>query len=152
MHSQYGLAAMEISEDTLAVISFLETLSEGGLRKKNDLSALLELSAQAGSFELANQIIFTGKSVYKLYKTLKNSQNNDVSTLQKQLAATADEMKVLLGQVIPIENEELRKRFEITYFSPTSGCLLNLVDLSADLSVLKEAQSRRKEFFGDEIK
>lgn len=137
---------MKISEDTAAVIEFLEQFSSEGLRKNNDIAIILELSASAGDFELVNQIIFTGKSVYNLYKKLKKTQGDNAEILHKQLARSADELKILLDKAISPEITEARKRFEETYFPNTSGALANLIDLSYDLSVLKDAQMQRNEF------
>ncbi len=137
---------MELSEDTLAVIDFLEQLSEGGLRKKNDIGIILEISASSGNYQLVNQIVFCGKSVYNLYKTLKRAQDSSPDAVQNQLLQSADELKALLDSAVPAEFATERKRFEVTYLSDTSGAFANIVDLSHDLSVFKEAQKLRNEF------
>lgn len=141
---------MKISEDTLAVIDFLDKFSEEGLRKKQDIASILEISASRGDFAIVNQIVFTGKSVRNLYSKLKRTTGNNSEILQKQLAASADELRVLLDKAIDDEYPEIKERFEVTYLKGTSGCLANLIDLSHDLTILKEAQAKRSEIAGSD--
>lgn len=134
---------MNISEDTRRVIEFLDEYSGGTLRKKNDLAIILEITANLGDFATANKIIFTGKSVYNLYKKLKKTKGQGLDLLQKQLLRSIDELKNFLAQISEYFDEEIKQRFETTYFPNTNGASANLIDLSYDLSILKDLQMER---------
>lgn len=137
---------MKISNDTENVINFLEEFSPDGLRKKNDLAAILEITAQMNDFALANKIIFTGKSVYNLHQKFRKAKGLGTDLLQEQLLKSLDELTELLQNVaLNCNDEEIKKRFEVTYFAKTNGSLANLIDLSCDLSILKDVQMRRDE-------
>ncbi|MEJ5245685.1 MAG: hypothetical protein WHV28_08265 [Bacteroidota bacterium] len=136
---------MKISEDTRRVVDFLEAYSEEGLRKRNDLEVLLEISASRGDFAFANKLIFTGKSVFKLFKTFKKSVSNNADALKTQLNSSIEELRSLLHSAVENADEQIKKRFEETYFVNTNGALANLIDLSHDLSVLKDLQSDRNQ-------
>lgn len=136
---------MKISDDTRRVIEFLEAYSEEGLRKKNDLEVLLEISASRGDFAFANKLIFTGKSVFKLYKTFKKSTGNNADALKTQLGSSIEDLRRLLRSATDDADEQIKKRFEETYFVDTNGAVANLIDLSHDLSVLKDLQTDRNQ-------
>ncbi|HOM05384.1 MAG TPA: hypothetical protein PLU67_07825 [Candidatus Kapabacteria bacterium] len=136
---------MKISDDTRRVIEFLEAYSEEGLRKKNDLEVLLEISASRGDFAFANKLIFTGKSVFKLYKTFKKSTGNNADALKTQLSSSIEDLRRLLRSATDDADEQIKKRFEETYFVDTNGAVANLIDLSHDLSVLKDLQTDRNQ-------
>ncbi len=136
---------MKISDDTRRVIEFLQAYSEEGLRKKNDLEVLLEISASRGDFAFANKLIFTGKSVFKLYKIFKKSTGNNADALKTQISSSIEELRRLLRSATDDADEQIKKRFEETYFVDTNGAVANLIDLSHDLSVLKDLQTDRNQ-------
>lgn len=140
---------MNISEDTRRVVDFLEDFSEGGLRKKDDLLILLQSASDSLDHKLMNNIIFTGKSIRNLYTKYKKTKDSNADILQRELARSADELKLMIDSLIP-EDESIRHRFGNTYMNPTAGCLANLIDLAADLALLKDLQSRRSEFQSEE--
>ncbi|HPU24404.1 MAG TPA: hypothetical protein PL149_09680, partial [Candidatus Kapabacteria bacterium] len=100
---------MKISDDTRRVIEFLEAYSEEGLRKKNDLEVLLEISASRGDFAFANKLIFTGKSVFKLYKTFKKSTGNNADALKTQLSSSIEDLRRLLRSATDDADEQIKK-------------------------------------------
>ncbi len=136
---------MNISEDTRRVIDFLEAYSESGLRKKNDLEVLLEISASRGDFAFANKLIFTGKSVFQLYKTSKKSIGNSADSIKTQFISSIEELRHLLRTAVDDADEQIKKRFDETYFVDTNGAVANLIDLSHDLSILKDLQTDRNQ-------
>lgn len=135
---------MIISEDTNNVVQFLDDFSHDSLRKKNDLAALLELAAMSNNFKLMNNLVFLGKSVYNLsQKIRKSSEHNNI--IHNELLRCADDLITMLRDIIPDDDSDIAKRFKLTYFNNTSGCLANLFDLAHDLSALKDVQSKRSE-------
>lgn len=140
---------MNISEDTLRVVNFLQEFSNNTLRKRNDIEAILEIGATKADSILIEKIIFTGKSIWNLHKTLSRSQI-DNTNLQRELEKSFYELQELLAKLIDgIEETDLLQRFENVYFQKNSGCFRNVVDLSHDLAKLKDLihdmQSRSKQ-------
>jgi len=134
---------MTISEDTANVVQFLDLFSEGTLRKKNDLFLLIESAALSNNHKLMNNIIFAGKSFYNLSRKIKRtSEHSDI--VYKEILRNADELRKMIGSVL-IDDNEITSRFKVTYFDDSSGCLANLIDLAYDLSIMKNAQSKRLE-------
>ena len=65
---------MNISQDTEQVLSFLDETTDGNLRKRSDLGAILEIGADSGNAELINKIIFYGKYHWSLYQKIKRTE------------------------------------------------------------------------------
>jgi hypothetical protein len=135
---------MEISEDTQKVINYLQYYSNNSLRKAQDVALILEINAERNDYLLANQIIFTGKSIWNLHRTLRRSDGSrDISLLEKEILSSFKEIQKLLSKFINYAEKEQIKRFEEVYLQETAGCLRNIIDLSHDLSILKEVQTEQ---------
>lgn len=129
---------MLISEDTLRVVNYLQEFSNNTLRKRNDIEYILEIGATKSNPLLVKNIIFVGKSIWNLSKTFSRSQK-DNQNLHRELENSFYELQMLLTSLIEnIENSEIIDRFSNVYLSKSSGCLRNAIDLSHDLSKLKE--------------
>lgn len=138
---------MKLSDDTLKVLDFLDNYSEGGIRKRNDIALLLEIAASLNLYELFNNIVFTGKSVWNLSKKMKKIDPNQegADLVRNEFARQLDEFKKLLTNLlIQSDDQELQERFDTIYFVITQGAVKNLTDLSHDLAILKEIQTHSK--------
>lgn len=138
---------MKIGEDTQKVLDFLDDFSEGGIRKRNDIALLLEVAASFNQHEVFNQLVFTGKSVWNLSKKIKkiDPHQEGAELVRNEFSKQLDELKRLLAVLVSqSEDNEMAERFETTYFIITQGAVKNLTDLSHDLSVMKELQSKSK--------
>lgn len=133
---------MLISKDTKRVIDYLNDFSESNLRKKADLAVLLELGAQKNDSEGINRVIFSGKSLYRLYKSAAGTPAQEQTA--KELIRLTSETRLLLAELTSEADEDVKKRFEKVYMAETNGALLNLVDLSHDLSCLKDLQTESR--------
>ena len=67
---------MELSEDTQKVLEFLDNYSESGIRKRNDIASILEISASYNLHTLFNNIVFTGKSIWNLFLKIRKIDPN----------------------------------------------------------------------------
>lgn len=134
---------MEISNDTMAVINYLDDFTKGNLRKKNDFSVILEICAAYDNADTLNRLVFTGKSLWNIYSKLRKvgSNTEGIELLQKETERCCNEMTVYLKDIISYSDEDLQKRFDDVYFQLTRGCVKNLIDLAHDLSKFKELQS-----------
>jgi len=89
---------LKLSDDTLKVLDFLDNYSEGGIRKRNDIALLLEIAASFNLYELFNNIVFTGKSVWNLSKKMKKIDPNQegADLVRKEFARQLEELKKYL--------------------------------------------------------
>ncbi len=137
---------MELSIDTRNVLDFLENFSEQGLRKRNDLGLLFELSAERGAHDEMNDLLFHGTYLYNLYRTLRNASANSegYQNIEKEFAGSVEQVRDQIAKVLVDADQDHVERFQTTYYAITQGSLRNLVDLAHDLSVAKRIQNDNK--------
>ncbi len=133
---------MEIGPDTSAVLEFLDSSVEGGLRKRNDIGVLLELGAQNDQAEKFNATVTTGTGLWKVYGVLKRLQpsSEGYQTIEREFGNLLNEFRELLADIIGDSEDEVIKRYDDIYFGMTQGVIKNLVDLAHDLSAIKNLQ------------
>ncbi len=133
---------MQLSDDTLAVIEFLEASIEGGLRKRNDVANILELGASSGDADLFNQISRTGTATWKVYSTLRRVQPGDEGyrQLEEEFALQMNALREHLATLVTNADDDTLRRFDEVYFGMTQGVIRNIVDLSHDLAKIKALQ------------
>lgn len=134
---------MIISDDTKRVIEYLQMISEDNLRKSKDLSIMLEVGATYSQNELIQSLIFTGKSIWNLSKTIARSIDtipND--NLKREFEANINEFREMITQIIDYVDEEDANRFYIIYLNNDLGATRNIIDLAHDLSILKDIQKK----------
>lgn len=140
---------MQLSADTENVLNFLEEMSEHGLRKRNDLGVLFELSAEHQAAEEMNGLLFHGTRLYNLYHTLRRAGAGaeGYDKLQTEFSDAVEQVRDLMARTLVEAGQEHIERFEITYYGMNQGSLRNLVDLAHDLHVAKHVQndSKRRE-------
>ena len=134
---------MIISDDTKRVIEYLQMISENNLRKSKDLSIMLEVGATYSQNELIQSLIFTGKSIWNLSKTIARSIDtipND--NLKREFEVNINEFREMITQIIDYVDEEDANRFYIIYLNNDLGATRNIIDLAHDLSILKDIQKK----------
>lgn len=133
---------MQLSEDTLSVINYLHEAIEGGLRKRNDVAVVLELAATSNDAETFNAVTRLGTGAWKVYSTLRRVKPRDEGyrLLEEEFARQINELRENLATLMNNADDETLKRFDDVYFGMTQGVLRNLVDLSHDLSKIKDLQ------------
>lgn len=137
---------MDISQDTEKALEFLDYMSGGNLRKRNDIGLILELGATYGESNLVNDIIFYGSACWNLSLTLKKETGREnESKLKTQFDELLSQLRDYLAVIAEKGDEEVRKRFRDIYLSLTAGTVKNLMDLSYDLAQLKSLQKQLKD-------
>ncbi|MFP4543897.1 MAG: hypothetical protein ACLFQU_06655 [Candidatus Kapaibacterium sp.] len=137
---------MKISEQVQQLIEVLDHASGDTLRKSKDLAAIIQAGMDSNDPEIINRIIFSGKTIWNLSKNLKriNSGAEGFELLEKELIRAFGEMDKYLAALSNSFNEDLKQRFNDVYLAKTRGAKLNTIDLSHDLAILKELQSRNR--------
>lgn len=131
-----------ISEDTQKVMDFLQDYSKHNLRKPADLSIILEISALNSDHNFVINLVFIGKSLWNLNRAFTNSQGIDNQNLERELQKNFVELQENLTKLIDeIEDGETIERFQNVYLQNSIGCFRNMIDLSYDLTKLKDLMS-----------
>jgi hypothetical protein len=138
---------MQISDDTLAVVNYLNDFTSGNLRKKNDIEVIIEICASYNGAETLNRLIFASKSVWNISTKLRkvNPSADGIELLRKELERGCSEMTNYLKDIISLADKDLNDRFNDIYFLSTRGTIKNLIDLAHDLSQLKDLQQRARQ-------
>lgn len=133
---------MQLSDDTRAVIEYLEASIEGGLRKGNDVGTILELGASLGEAELFNKITRTGTATWKVYSTLRRVRPGDEGyrQLEEEFALQMNMLREQIATLVNHADDDTLRRFDDVYFGMTQGVIRNIVDLAHDLSKIKDLQ------------
>jgi cyclopropane fatty-acyl-phospholipid synthase-like methyltransferase len=137
---------MKLSEDTTRVLNLLDDYTDNNLRKRNDIGAIIEVCASTNNANLLNKLIFAGKSTWNLSQSNKQTEIKQESAelIQKEFMRSMNEVKSLLEKIVDYADNDLQARFETIYFQMSSGSIKNLIDLSYDLSKIKDLQSKRR--------
>ncbi|MFY8000886.1 MAG: hypothetical protein ACOVSW_19995 [Candidatus Kapaibacteriota bacterium] len=135
---------MPISEQTQSVIAYFDTYSGFTLRKKNDLSEILDIAATSGDAENFNATVFTGKIVWNLYSQLRKITSGDTAyaNIEQEFANAVNALReyVLLFANLS-EDAAVKQRFQEVYLDVNQGTMRNLVDFAHDLARFKDMQS-----------
>ena len=137
---------MAFPDDIEFVLDYLDSAAPNGLLKRNDIGTLLELAALRDAHEAMNELIFHGRHLNGLYRSLKrgDSSVDGFSRLETEFAEAVETVRHRLAVVLVDAPAEHIERFEVQYYAATQGSLRNLLDLAHDLGVLKSVQNDRK--------
>jgi len=138
---------MSFSDDTQKILEFLDYTTNNNLRKRNDIGAILELSASYNELESLEELLFQATSLWNIYQTIKRNINDseNIAKLKSESFEVAKNIKNILNMIIGDENPEIAERFTKTYQAEGSGAFSNLIDLSHDLAQIKNLVLRMKE-------
>ncbi|MBN9400370.1 MAG: hypothetical protein J0I17_09375 ['Candidatus Kapabacteria' thiocyanatum] len=133
---------MTLSDDTQAVLSFLQENTEGGLRKRNDIGVLLELGATHNEADLFNTILRTGTGLWKVYGVLRRLTPGaeGYPQMEREFATQMNDLREQLASLSRHADDDTLSRFDDVYFGMTQGVIRNLVDLAHDLARIKAMQ------------
>ena len=136
---------MDISNDTLEVIKFLNQITGDNLRKPGDLAILLETGANNGIDELVNRIIFNGTSIWNMSQRIKRAEvTKDINFIKTELNKSTSLFREDISEFLNYADDETKARYKKTYIVDTQGALKNIIDFCHDLFELKNVQNTLK--------
>ncbi len=137
---------MIISEDTQAVVEYLDQYCQNNLRKKNDISTILELAAQQLNAELVVDLSFHGSAMWKVFGVMRKSTpgSEGFALLEEEFANAMNSIRTHLLAVSQSADDEVKQRFHEVYLDVHAGAIRNLCDLAHDLAQFKELQNHLK--------
>ncbi len=143
---------MELSPDTEAVVAYLEAYAGNTLRKPHDVGLILEVAIQHQAAELANEIIFAGAALWRVYRLWKrlSPDSEGYRRVAETFAGSVTAVRELLARLSQDAPEEVQYRFRETYLRLAEGAVRNLIDLAHDLSWLRRLQNEMRRKGGEE--
>jgi len=132
---------MQISEDTRNVMNYLDEYSGNTLRSAEELSLILNILAGNNSFDLMNELIFVGKSVYNLHSTINknNPDKGQLTLLESEFNKSFTELTKALNKVLQLTSESDAIEKIGALMNPQNPELI--ISLAHDLSILKDLQA-----------
>lgn len=138
---------MDISDDTLAVIAYLQEYCGGNLRKPDDLAVVLELCAQKNDAALAQRIITSGAALWRVWRALRRMRRGDEGyrQLEDEFMLQTNEFRIGIATALEATDEEpILERFQAVYMELSTGALRNVIDFAHDFSYLKQLQNEQR--------
>lgn len=137
---------MPFSDDIEYVLDYLDQAAGQGLHKRGDMGTLLELAAERGAHDEMNELIFHGRHLHNIYRTLRRSSAGaeGYATLEREFSTAVETVLDRLARVLVDAETQHIERFEAHYYAATQGSIRNLLDLAHDLGVLKSVQNDNK--------
>ncbi len=136
---------MKISPDTQNVIDFLDEISDGSLKQKDDLAFLLEAWAATGQPDATNFMIESGASLHRVSETIKKAQDNPEALAKLDEEEFKFQTAVRINIMSVTYDSEKNEYFELKYRQLTEECYQNMRDLAHDLHLLRKLQKTSRE-------
>ena len=134
---------MIISDDTRAVVDYLNQYCENNLRKRNDVESIFEIAANSNDDVLITHLSFHSSVVWKVFGVMKKESpgSDSFRQLESEFATSLNEMRTALLAISQAGDDELSKRFHDIYLGMGGGVMRNLTDLAHDFTRFKEMQN-----------
>ena len=112
------------------------------LKRKPDLEIILQACIQSGRAEKFEELAFTGKYLQGLMRVLKKgAEITEIESLENVKQDLSDNMEMIIDQmrnILSNQAEEIKSRFEETYFTLSQVNFQNLNELLSDLEAVKK--------------
>lgn len=112
------------------------------LIRKSDLEIILQACLQTNQAEKFEEFAFTGKYLQGLIRVLKKgAEITEIENLENVKRDLSDNMEMIIDQmrnILSNQAEEIKSRFEETYFTLNQVNLQNLNELLSDLEAVKK--------------
>jgi hypothetical protein len=134
---------MLFSEQTEAVLAYLDHYTGDNLRKRADVGAVLESASMLDAAEEFNKLVFAGKVVWNLYGTLRKvtSGQEGYQQVEHEFSNALHTLREELLFFVANMSAEQHKRFTEIYLGVGQGVMRNLVDIAHDFARLKDLQA-----------
>ena len=112
------------------------------LKRKPDLDIILQACLQSNQSEKFEELAFTGKYLQGLMRVLiKGAEITENENLENVKQDLSDNMEMIIDQIRNIlsnQSDEIKSRFEKTYFILSQVNFQNLNELLSDLEAVKK--------------
>jgi len=137
---------MKLSDDTLKFIEILDTNSNSPLKNLEDLGVIIEVSATYNDGHIFfNQLVFNASIIFKLSEKLKSSSPSQegIELIQKEFEKILKDFKNNMRNLTEYLEDELSAQFENKYLQLSKDSVINIINLSNDLALVKRLQIKQ---------
>lgn len=135
-------------ENIAGLVEEIEIYSSNQLKRKDDLSILIELGFSNNQKELIEDISFTAKYVQGLFRVLEKTAGNpeilNTGQIKADLSDNIEKVKEKIEQIIISADDSVKEYFRETYLQLSQTSLFNLTELMNDLEWTKKYLNRVK--------
>lgn len=126
----------------------LEEFSGDQLKRKKDLSTLIQLGYTHGQDEIIEDLSFTSKYVQGLFRVLNRASGiNDIQNIdliKTDLSNSIGKVKKQIEQLLTNADDPTKSYFTDNYLQLSQNCMFNLSELMSDLEWTKKYLNRIK--------
>jgi hypothetical protein len=123
-------------------IKEIEDFSGNQLKRKEDLSTLIQLGYSNEQKEIIEDLSFTSKYVQGLFRVLKQASGNteiqNFSQIKTDITNNLEKVKEKIEQLISNADESTKRYFRDNYLQLSQNSLFNLTELMSDLEWTKK--------------
>lgn len=143
---------MKISGKTSGIINDISDSSGKFLKNNYEVSILIEISFFSDKSDLFRKLIFISKYVTGLKKVLTSPNISGQDYLDRTYADFNSNLQTafdILRLILQNADKGDIAFFEKKYFTMSQESIVNMLDLSEDLTLCKEYENRYKGVFGE---
>ena len=131
-----------MKEKTKKLIDEIEEYSGNNLRRKEDLTTLIQAGYSNDQEELIEEICFTSKYIQGLFRVLQRASGNheiqNINQIKNDLSLNLEKVKKMIGEILTNTNDPAREYFSENYLRMSQTSLLNLTELINDFEWMKK--------------
>lgn len=135
-------------ENITELIIEIENYSGNRLKRKEDLSTLIELAYSGNKNDLIEELSFTAKYVQGLFRILKQAADNadiqNTAQIKTDLSDNLEKVKNKIEELLLKADETTRVYFRETYLELSQNSLFSLTELMNDLEWTKKYLNQAK--------
>ncbi len=138
---------MRINERVNEYVDVVDEYSGNRMRRKHDVATLMQISEDGGYEQVFEDLIFQAKFLSKLFTVVKRTDPGTEAfpKLQYEFKEAVERVGTLVRAIVKESEETVKTRYTSEYFGMNHTCLNNLLDLSYDLSWIKNWKLDRQE-------
>lgn len=128
--------------NSINLIEEIDKFSDSQLKRKGDLSTLINLGYSNNKKGLIEELSFSSKYIQGLFRVLKqsslNPEVNNISIIKRDISTNLEKVKDKIEQLIVDADDQTKEYFRKNYLLLSQDSLLNLNELMSDLEWTKK--------------
>ncbi len=138
-----------VSARTIEILEAVEQSTQHRFQYREEIVQIVELASRSKREEVFEDILFFSKFIWNSYNVMKRigTENDGYPKLAEEFRTSIEKMTTLLKTLVKDGPEELKENMKIAFFSISHDSMDNLLELSHDLSRMKNYSIDTKQKF-----
>jgi len=130
---------MKIRQEISSFVDRVDSYSRDRLKNKQDISILLQVSRDHGQEQVFDDLTFHAKYIYRLFGIMKRTSPDSEAypKLSAEFQHGVEKVSMSMRSLLKLGPDDIEQRFTDKYFSLTHAGMENLMNISHDLSWIK---------------